>query len=71
VIGDVIEITRSDGKRVRYRADATSIVRFDNSGIDPLTDRYELVLSTCWPFDALTPGPERYLLHATMIGPDS
>jgi sortase A len=70
-IGDEIEITRSDGKRVRYRADATSIVRFDSSGIDPLTDRYELVLSTCWPFDALTPGPERYLLHATMIGPDS
>ncbi len=28
----------------------------------------ELVLSTCWPFDALTPGPERYLVHATMIG---
>src|SRR6266566_1892150 len=70
-IGDEIEITRSDGKRFRYRADATSIVRFDASGIDPLTDRYELVLSTCWPFDALTGGPERYLLHATMIGPDS
>jgi len=29
------------------------------------------VLSTCWPFDALTPGPDRYLLHATMIGPVS
>jgi sortase A len=70
-VGDEIEITRSDGQRFRFRADATSIVRFDNSGIDPLTDRYELVLSTCWPFDALTPGPERYLLHATMIGPDS
>src|SRR6266576_1291263 len=54
-IGDEIEITRGDGKRFRYRADATSIVRFDASGIDPLTDRYELVLSTCWPFDALTP----------------
>ena len=70
-VGDEIAITRGDGKRFRFRADATSIVRFDNSGIDPLTDRYELVLSTCWPFDALTPGPERYLLHATMIGPDS
>jgi sortase A len=70
-VGDEIAITRGDGKKFRFRADATSIVRFDNSGIDPLTDRYELVLSTCWPFDALTPGPERYLLHATMIGPDS
>jgi sortase A len=46
-------------------------VRFDASGIDPLTNRYELVLSTCWPFDALTPGPERYLLHATMTQPES
>ena len=69
-VGDEIEITRSDGKRFRYRTDATSIVRFDASGIDPLTDRYELVLSTCWPFDALTGGPERYLVHATMIGPE-
>ena len=69
-IGDEIEITRSDSKRFRYRTDATSIVRFDASGIDPLTDRYELVLSTCWPFDALTGGPERYLVHATMIGPE-
>jgi len=25
-------------------------------------------LSTCWPFDALTQGPERYLVHAKMTG---
>jgi sortase A len=67
-IGDEIDVTRSDGKMFRYRADGSSVVRFDNSGIDPLSSGYELVLSTCWPFDALTSGPERYLLHATMIG---
>jgi sortase A len=67
-IGDEIVVTRSDGKPFRYRADGTSVVRFDASGIDPLTDGYELVLSTCWPFDAITPGPNRYILHATMIG---
>ncbi|GKQ55027.1 class GN sortase [Bradyrhizobium sp. Ce-3] len=70
-IGDEIDVTRSDGKMFRYRADRSEVVRFDQSGIDPLTGRYELVLSTCWPFDALTSGPERYLLHATMIEPDS
>jgi len=70
-IGDEIDVTRSDGKIFRYRADRSAVVRFDQSGIDPLTNRYELVLSTCWPFDALTSGPERYLLHATMIEPDS
>lgn len=67
-IGDEIDVTRSDGKTFRYRADGSSVVRFDNSGIDPLSKGYELVLSTCWPFDALTSGPDRYLLHATMIG---
>ncbi len=69
-IGDEIEITRSDGARFHYRADAATVVRFDASGIDPATQGHELVLSTCWPFDALTPGPERYVLHATLIAPD-
>src|ERR1700722_12821775 len=68
VIGDEIDVTRNDGKMFRYRADASLVVRFDASGINPLSDGYELVLSTCWPFDALTPGPDRYLLHATMMG---
>jgi sortase A len=68
-IGDEVVVTRSDGHAFRYRADRTSVVRFDDSGIDPLADGYHLVLSTCWPFDAVTPGPERYVLHATMIGP--
>ncbi len=71
VVGDEIDVTRSDGRTFRYRADATSIVRYDQSGIDPLAEGYELVLTTCWPFDALTQGPERYILHATMIGPNS
>jgi len=70
-IGDEIDVTRSDGRTFRYRADRSAIVRFDQSGIDPLTDQHELVLSTCWPFDALTSGPDRYLLHATLTEPGS
>jgi sortase A len=67
IIGDEIEITRSDGRHVLYRAAAATVVRFDASGIDPAARGYELVLSTCWPFDAVTQGPLRYMLHATMI----
>jgi len=66
-IGDEIAVTRRDGRTIRYRADRSSVVRFDDSGLDPLTGGYELVLSTCWPFDAVTQGPLRYMLHATMI----
>jgi sortase A len=68
-IGDEIEVTRRDGQTFRYQADASTVVRFDDTGIDSLASGYELVLSTCWPFDALTSGPERYLLHATLIKP--
>ncbi len=67
VVGDEIDVMRSDGKQFHYRVDAASVVRFDTSGIDPLADGHQLVLSTCWPFDALTQGPERYLVHATML----
>lgn len=66
-IGDEIEVTRHDGKRFRYRVSRTAVVRFNASGIDPFVDGYQLVLTTCWPFDALTQGPERYLVHAHLI----
>jgi sortase A len=46
-IGDEIDVTRHDGKTFRYRADGSSIVRYDQSGIDPFTTGYELVLTTC------------------------
>jgi len=66
VIGDEIIMTRSDGRAFRYRADRASVVRFDASGIDPRGEGYQLALSTCWPFDAVTPSPERYVLHASL-----
>jgi sortase A len=69
-IGDEIEVTRRDGRTFRYHVDGTSVVHFDATGLDPITDGHELVLSTCWPLDAVTPGPERYLVHAAMIGAD-
>lgn len=67
-IGDEITVTRQDGRTFHYRVDGTSVVRFDASGIDPLARGHALVLSTCWPLDAVTHGPLRYLVHATMIG---
>jgi sortase A len=40
VVGDGINVMRNDGKHFRYRVDATSVVRFDLSGIDPLADGF-------------------------------
>ena len=66
-IGDEIRVTRRDGAVVRFVVTATSVVRWDASGIDPLAPGRNLVLSTCWPFDAKTAGPLRYLVHAEMV----
>ena len=66
-IGDEIEVTRRDGKTFRYRADGSMVVRYDALEVDTATGGRELILSTCWPFDSVTPGPLRYVLHATMV----
>jgi sortase A len=66
-IGDDILVTRADGARRRFRVGHTAVVRWDVSGIDAQADGRALVLATCWPFDAMTPGPERYVVHAEMV----
>jgi sortase A len=67
-IGDEIDVTRRDGKTFRYRAVSSAVMRYDELLVDPSPGDSELILSTCWPFDAVTSGPLRYVLHAMMIG---
>jgi len=66
-VGDFLHVTLRDGTALRFRATRASVVRWDASGIDPLAGPPKLVLSTCWPFNAKTPGPLRYLLEAELL----
>lgn len=66
--GDEIRVTRTDGTIFWFRVTAKSVVRWDASGIDPDKDGRWLVLSTCWPLDAATPGPERLIVKAHITG---
>jgi sortase A len=45
-----------------------AVVRWDASGIDADASGNWLVLSTCWPFDAVTHGDMRYVVRAQMVG---
>lgn len=63
-VGDAIRITRRDGRSFAFRVTGTEVVRWDASGIEPRRPGRRLVLATCWPFGAVTPGPLRYLIHA-------
>jgi sortase A len=69
-IGDEIAVTLRTGDRHRFRVTHTSVVRWDQSGIDPFADGTHLVLATCWPLDAKFSGPMRYLVHAEQIAAD-
>ena len=63
-IGDEIRVTRSDSKTFAFRVTGTDIVRWDASGIDADASGRQLVLSTCWPLDAIVSGPLRYVVRA-------
>ena len=63
-IGDEIVVTRADGGKVRFFVKATRIVHWARSGVVSSTPGTGLVLSTCWPFNARTQGPLRYLVFA-------
>ena len=67
VVGDLITITRDDGLVFTYRVTGTSIVDWNKSGIDRHASGFNLVLATCYPFDAITRGSERYLVHAELV----
>jgi sortase A len=67
IAGDEIAVTLRTGHSHRFRVTHTSVVHWDQSGIDPFADGYHLVLATCWPLDAKFPGPMRYLVHAEKV----
>jgi len=67
--GDEIQIDRIDGRHVRFRMVAAQVVRWDASGVDPHAPGRALALVTCWPLDAKTHGPLRYLVWATPSQP--
>lgn len=66
--GDAITVTDRFGITYTYRVTGSEIVRWDASNIDPHAVGHHLVLATCWPLDAKTPGPLRYLVHADLAG---
>jgi sortase A len=66
-VGDVVSLTRADGLRFDYRVTGTRMADADASGIDPHASGFHLVLSTCYPFDAVLHGKQRYIVDAEMV----
>ncbi len=66
-LGDLVRVRRDDGLEFVYRVTGTRVVDAKNSGIDRYAAGFHLVLSTCYPFDAITHGSQRYLVEAELV----
>jgi sortase A len=67
-LGDEILITNREGKEQSFIVSETKVVAWNQSGIDPLEGRARVALVTCYPFEAITPGPLRYIVYASKRG---
>lgn len=67
VVNDRIEITRRDGLRFNYVITSMRVANWNASGIDRHAAGHRLVLSTCYPFDDVTRGDERYIVEAVLV----
>jgi sortase A len=65
--GDRIDITTTTGEQFTYEISGFRVAPWNASGIDADSMDYQLALVTCWPLDATTPGPLRYIAEATLI----
>jgi sortase A len=67
-VGDSVLLETQAGARIEYRVTGMEIVDAARSGIEPEGGPSRLALVTCWPFGALVPGPQRYVVWAEKEG---
>lgn len=65
--GDEVNVELAGGGQTRFTMRRAWIARFDASGIDLHSTGNRLALTTCWPFDAKSPGPLRYIVEFDLI----
>ena len=64
---DIIEVTDNKGRLLRYQVDSLHIAPWDQSGIADNNFDKRIALITCWPFNAKTPGPLRYIVEGHLV----
>ena len=67
MIGDEIDFEGVDGRTSRYRVTNSEVTRWDRFAVSSDRSMRRLALVTCYPFDAQTHGPLRFVVHAVEI----
>ena len=66
-VNDKITLTRTDGLTFNYKVTNMRVAIWNTSQIDRHARGHHLVLSTCYPFDAMTRGVQRYIVEAELV----
>jgi sortase A len=66
-VNDRIEIKRKDGLIFTYTVTNLRVAKWNATGIDRHAFGHHLVLSTCYPFDGLTRGDDRFIVEAVLM----
>ena len=62
-MGDSLELQLSDGSTKSYKITVSQISKTPELTLqDQLGDYNKLILTTCWPFNAIQSGPERFII---------
>ncbi|WP_085904706.1 class GN sortase [Kiloniella majae] len=64
---DIVKVKDPKGQDHLYKVDNIRITKWDQSGITNQNSSKRIALVTCWPFDAQTPGPLRYIVEGHLI----
>ncbi len=68
VAGDAIEIDSGGGRHLHYRVSEVGVLHKDGAGLLDAADSQQLVLITCYPFDAVMAGSDlRYVVIAERV----
>lgn len=65
--GDIVAIEDETGHKETFEVAETRVVDANRSGLDRHMPGQWLALTTCWPFGAVTPGEERFVVLARKI----
>lgn len=65
--GDLVDVVDRHGITRTFAVRSARIARADRSGIDANRPGRFLALATCYPFDAATRGPLRYIVEAELV----
>jgi sortase A len=67
--GDVITLRTFKGETFRYRVESTSVVSPTDIEVLRPSNRRELTLITCFPFEYVGPAPNRFIVRAFEVAP--